>query len=78
MERRIYKHDHYLEHLRKRNLQREVTTITGSIFAAWKREYLAVRRLFVVLDTNQYWDSLRKGMKEIKAFVTLMDNSYAR
>ncbi|MBS1889669.1 MAG: hypothetical protein JST59_00120 [Actinobacteria bacterium] len=78
MERRIHKYDKYLEYLRARNIRREQLTYMSSIFSVWKREYLGVRQLCRVLDTNQYWEALRKGLKEIKAYIKLMDDTYAR
>ena len=78
MEKRIDKHDKFLEHIHLRNIHREKITYMGGLFYAWKQEYMAVKRLFVVLDKNQYWDGLRKGLKEIKAYIKLMDDTYAR
>lgn len=34
--------------------------------------------MFVAVEKNHYWDKLKKGMKEIKAFLNKMDNSYVR
>jgi hypothetical protein len=78
MERRIKKYDKFLDHIRLRNMRRESIDYMTAIFRVWKNEYQGARRLFVVLDTNQYWDSIRKGMKEIKTYIQLIDNTFAR